>query len=183
MASSRRGTAVCRKEGWNTWAKQNVIPASSALRATRSMGRSSRTPSASRTSADPDDDDDARLPCLTTFAPAPAQTSAAMVEMLTVFSWSPPVPTMSSFSPAMSTGFACASMASTSPAISSTVSPFDRSATRNPAICEGVASPDMMASIAHSVLSAVRSAPLIRAEMSRGQVLPAACADACEVTS
>ncbi len=97
--SSRRATAACRIEGWNTWAKQKVMPASSALRATRGIGRSSRTPRASRTSADPEVDDAARLPCLTTLAPAPAAISAAMVEMLTVFCWSPPVPTMSSFSP------------------------------------------------------------------------------------
>ena len=36
----------------------------------------------------------------------------------------------------------------------------------------------MIEFIAHSVLPAVRSVPLMRALMSRGQVLPAACADA-----
>ena len=123
-------------------------------------------------------DDDARLPCLTTLAPAPAADSAAMVEMLTVFCWSPPVPTMSSFSPAISMGLALAIIASTSPASSSTVSPLARSATRNPATCAGVASPDMIEFIAHSVFPAVRSVPLMSALMSRGQVLPAACADA-----
>jgi hypothetical protein len=40
----------------------------------------------------------------------------------------------------------------------------------------------MMVSMAHAVLSAVRSFPLISAEISRGQVLPAGAADACEVT-
>jgi hypothetical protein len=40
----------------------------------------------------------------------------------------------------------------------------------------------MMVSIAQEVLSAVRSLPLINAEINRGQVLPDA-ADACEVTS
>ena len=56
--------------------------------------------------------------------------------------------------------------------------PWTRSATRNPATWAGVASPDMMEFMAHSVLPAVRSAPLMSALMSRGQVLPAACADA-----
>ena len=68
-------------------------------------------------------------------------------------------------------GVACRSIASTSPEISSTVSPLALRATRNPAIWEGVASPDMILSIAHAVLSAVRSVPLMSAEMSRGQVL------------
>jgi hypothetical protein len=36
----------------------------------------------------------------------------------------------------------------------------------------------MIEFIAHSVFPAVRSVPLMRALMSRGQVLPAACADA-----
>jgi hypothetical protein len=105
-----------------------------------------------------------------------------MVDMFTVLSWSPPVPTMSSFSPEMATGLAWASMASTRPDSSSTVSPLALRATRKPAICAAVASPDMMVSIAQEVLSAVRSLPLINAEINRGQVLPDA-ADACEVTS
>ena len=83
----------------------------------------------------------------------------------------------------MSMGLALAIIASTRPASSSTVSPLARSATRKPATWAGVASPDMIEFMAHSVLPAVRSAPLISALMSRGQVLPAACADACEVTS
>ena len=106
-----------------------------------------------------------------------------MVEMLTVLSWSPPVPTMSSFSPPMLIGFACGQHGFDKAGNSSTVSPLARSATRNPAIWAGVASPDMIVFIAHSVLPAARSEPLISAEMSPGQVLPAAGADAGEVTS
>ncbi len=53
-------------------------------------------PSDSRTSADPALDDAERLPCLTTGAPAPAATIAAIVEMLTDIDRSPPVPTTSS---------------------------------------------------------------------------------------
>ena len=42
------------------------------------------TPSASSKSAAPDLDDDARLPCFTTRAPAAAAMIAAVVEMLIV---------------------------------------------------------------------------------------------------
>jgi hypothetical protein len=80
---------------------------------------------------------------------------------------------MSSFSPVMEIGLAWDTMASTRPAISSTVSPLARSATRKPAIWTGVADPDMMVSMAHAVLSALRWSPFNSAEMRRGQVLPA----------
>ena len=53
------------------------------------------TPSSSSTSAVPQAEDAARLPCLTTARPDPAVTSAAMVEMFTVWARSPPVPTTS----------------------------------------------------------------------------------------
>lgn len=81
-------------------------------------------PSFSRTSEEPLAEDEARLPCLTTFAPVPAITMADIVEMLTVFARSPPVPTMSTAGPGMSSGCACAYIASTRPVISSTVSPW-----------------------------------------------------------
>ena len=58
-------------------------------------GRSTRTPSASSTSAEPRPSSTARLPCLATPAPAPAATSAAVVETLNVRSPSPPVPQVS----------------------------------------------------------------------------------------
>ncbi len=53
------------------------------------------TPRASSKSAAPDLEDDARLPCLTTRAPAAAAMMAAVVEMLIVCAPSPPVPTVS----------------------------------------------------------------------------------------
>jgi len=53
------------------------------------------TPSASNTSAAPQSDVTARLPCLATLAPAAAATSAAPEEMLKVNGPPPPVPTMS----------------------------------------------------------------------------------------
>src|SRR3712207_8074838 len=49
--------------------------------ATASAGRSMTTPSASRTSAAPEEDDAARLPCLATGTPVAAVTTAAIVEM------------------------------------------------------------------------------------------------------
>ena len=59
-------------------------PSSSIERAIRSGGCSSEKPSASSTSAEPEADETARLPCFATAAPAAAATSAAAVEMLNV---------------------------------------------------------------------------------------------------
>ena len=64
--------------------------------ATCSGVRSRLTPRAASTSALPQLDDAARLPCLATFRPAPAMTNAAVVEMLKVWAPSPPVPAVSS---------------------------------------------------------------------------------------
>ena len=58
-------------------------------------------PSASSTSAEPELDDTARLPCFATPAPAAAATSAAAVEMLSVCALSPPVPAVSTRSCAL----------------------------------------------------------------------------------
>jgi hypothetical protein len=118
-------------------AKQKVMPTSSASAATRSGGRSSRTPSCSRTSALPAWEEAERLPCLTTVAPAPAATTAAMVEMLTDIDRSPPVPTTSTARLATWSGTAWAYIASTRPETSSMVSPLARRATANPAIWAG----------------------------------------------
>src|ERR1700680_2120163 len=54
-----------------------------------------RTPSASRTSAEPQRELAARLPCLATLAPAAEATIAATVEILKVSQPSPPVPQVS----------------------------------------------------------------------------------------
>ncbi len=114
-------------------------------------------PSSSSTSAVPVFEEAARLPCLTTSAPAPAATIADIVEMLTVIARSAPVPTTSSTRPGTEMGVACSSMPSESPTSSSMVSPLVRSAIANPAICTGVASPESTSSIAHVACSAVRS--------------------------
>ena len=132
MPRSRRADAACRIDGWKVCAKQNVMPASSATAATRSGLRLRLTPSASSTSAEPEEEDAARLPCLTTRTPAAAATIAAIVEMLTVWARSPPVPTMSRLGPATSIRLAWASIVSARPRISSTVSPLARSAIRKP---------------------------------------------------
>ena len=59
------------------------------------VARSGRCRVRASTSLEPDAELAALLPCLTTFAPAAAATTEAIVEMLTVLNRSPPVPTMS----------------------------------------------------------------------------------------
>jgi hypothetical protein len=123
------------------------MPTSATLRATASAPRSMRTPSASRVSAPPDSDDAARLPCLITGTPAAATTIAAIVDRLTVFDPSPPVPTTSTVSvPIASVGTrrACLSMMSANSVTSAGVGRFIFIATPKPAICEGVAEPVMI---------------------------------------
>ena len=104
------------------------------------------TPSAPSTSAEPERDDNARLPCFATGTPAPATMKAAQVEMLKEPDASPPVPTTSMAPGGASTFSILARIAVTAPVISSTVSPRTRSAISRPPICEGVASPDIMRS-------------------------------------
>src|ERR1035441_3389021 len=71
------------------------MPASRMQAPTCSALSSILTPSACSTSAAPDFDDNARLPCLATGTPAPATINAAQVEMLNEPEASPPVPTTS----------------------------------------------------------------------------------------
>ena len=100
------------------------MPTSSASRALDSGGRVITTPRASSTSAAPQAEVAARLPCLATRAPAAAATIAPMVEMLTVCAASPPVPTRSTSGPGTLIGVARSSIVSASPLTSATVSPF-----------------------------------------------------------
>src|SRR5919206_169299 len=74
------------------------MPASCTQRPTWSGVRSILTPSEASTSAAPERDDSARLPCLATGTPAPATMKDAQVETLTEPEPSPPVPTMSTAS-------------------------------------------------------------------------------------
>ncbi len=107
---------------------------------------------------------------MTTRAPAPAATIAAIVEMFTDIDRSPPVPTTSRSRPGTEIWVARAYIASTSPVISSMVSPLARSATAKPAIWAGVASPPRISPIAQPAWSAVRSWRATRAESTSGQV-------------
>src|SRR5215212_1941968 len=133
--------------------------------------RSSTTPSASRTSAAPHAEDAARLPCLTTLAPAAAATIAAIVEILTVFERSPPLPTTSTAGPPIPIGVANSIITSASPVSSSTVSPLLRSPMTNAAICAGVASPLRICPMAQEVAEAVWSSPRTRLLRSSGQFI------------
>ena len=80
------------------WGKRKAKCTSSMARAAASGDRSTGMPKASSTSALPDLEVMARLPCLATGTPAAAHTSATVVEMLKVLSRSPPVPQTSRIS-------------------------------------------------------------------------------------
>src|SRR5215471_19485970 len=136
------------------------MPASLTQRPTCSGLMSILTPREDKTSAAPERDDSARLPCLATGTPAPATMNAAQVETLTEPEPSPPVPTMSMASRGALTRSILARIADTAPVISSTVSPRTRSAINSPPICEGVASPDIMLSNAEAASSRERVAPV-----------------------
>src|SRR6185312_15256425 len=136
------------------------IPASATQRPTWSGVRSILTPREESTSAAPEREDSARLPCLATGTPAPATMKAAQVETLTEPEPSPPVPTTSTASGGASTRNILARMADTAPVISSTVSPRTRKAINSPPICDGVASPDIMLSNADAASSRVSVAPV-----------------------
>jgi len=74
------------------------MPASAMQRPTCSGVMSMLMPSAASTSAAPEREDSARLPCLATGTPAPATMKEAQVETLTEPEPSPPVPTTSTAS-------------------------------------------------------------------------------------
>ena len=128
--SSRRTGPAWRMAGWWAWreheAEADLVDAVGDV-----LGRAGRcarpAPPARRPSRS--FDDTARLPCLATCAPAAAATSAADVEMLKVWAPSPPVPQVSTRSSRCGrAGVTCARIARAQPVISSTVSPFMRSA-------------------------------------------------------
>jgi hypothetical protein len=118
------------------------------------------TPSAASTSAAPERDESARLPCLATGTPAPATINAAQVEILNEPDASPPVPTTSIASGGATTRSIFSRMALTAPVISSTVSPRTRSAISRAPICEGVASPDIIVSKPRAASSRLSVAPV-----------------------
>src|SRR5436190_11788363 len=136
------------------------MPACCTQWPTLSGGRSILTPSEASTSAAPERDDSARLPCFATGTPQPATMRAAQVETLTEPEPSPPVPTTSTASAGAVTRSILPRIAETAPVISSTVSPRTRSAISRPPICEGVASPDIIASKARAASSRDSVAPV-----------------------
>src|SRR5437016_10647988 len=142
------------------------MPASLTQWPTCSGVRSILTPSEAKTSAAPERDDSARLPCFATGTPAPATMKEAQVETLTEPEPSPPVPTTSIASAGAFTRSIFPRIADTAPVISSTVSPRTRSAISKPPICEGVASPDIMRSNAAADSSSVSAAPVAALAMS-----------------
>ena len=105
------------------------MPISFTHSSARSGSRSRRTPRAFSTSALPEREETARLPCLATVIPAPATTNATAVDTLKVAPPSPPVPQVSTTTGSVAwMRTALARMARAEPVISSTVSPFMRSA-------------------------------------------------------
>src|ERR1035437_6679173 len=142
------------------------MPASRMQAPTCSALMSILTPSACSTSAAPDFDDSARLPCLATGTPEPVTINAAQVEMLNEPEASPPMPTTSIASDGACTPSILARMVVTAPVISSTVSPRTRNAMSSPPICEGGASPDIMRSKAEAASARVRLAPVATLAMS-----------------
>src|SRR3954453_13993128 len=156
-------------------------PASEMQRATPSGPPSSRAPSASSTSAEPDRPVAERLPCLATAHPAPAAISAAVVETLNV-GRPPPVPAVSSRSSRLvRTGLASRRIVVARPTSSSTVSPLVRSAIRTAAVWTSEALPSMISARTAAVSSADRSrreasASIASVRMSAKEVLQQALA-------
>ena len=156
---SRRVGPAWRIAGWNAGANRNAKPSSRIARPAEAASWSMRMPRASRTSADPDFDVIARLPCLATGTPHAATTSAAVVEMLKVPDPSPPVPTMSIVPSGASTRTTRSRIAEAKPANSSTVSPRIRSPMSRAASWDGVASPSITSPIARRASPRVRVRP------------------------
>src|SRR5215211_6575434 len=166
-ASDRRTGMTWRVAPWWAGANMKPKPTSSRLRPTCSGVRSIRTPSASRTSAEPDRPVAERLPCLAIAHPAPAAMSAAVVETLND-GRPPPVPAVSTRSwRRVTTGTASSRIVRASPAISSSVSPFVRSPMSRPAICGSSASPAMITARTSEASSEVRSRPDATASSAR----------------
>src|SRR6476661_8915629 len=131
------------------------IPVCSIDCATCSGCRLMFAPSASSTSALPDDDDTLRPPCLATRAPAAAATNIDAVEILKVCAPSPPVPTMSSKPLVSSSGTLVANsrMTCAAAAISPMVSFLTRRPMVSAAIISGDISPDMILRNSDSISS------------------------------
>ena len=148
-----------RMAGWKVRAKANAMPHSLPTSLTCSGVKSMGRPSASKQSAVPHLDEAARLPCLTTFTPAAAATTAPMDDRFTVEAPSPPVPTMSVVSPSMCSGMAWATMAFAAPRTSSGVSPNCCWVASTAPTAAGSALPFIRSSTNHSDSSALKWSP------------------------
>src|SRR6201987_3483674 len=166
VPSSTRVAATFFIAGWCAGANMKPMPASAMQCPIASGVRLILTPSAVSTSAAPEREDNARLPCLATGTPAPATISAAQVEILNEPEASPPAPTTSMASGGACTRSILARMTLTAPVISSTLSPRTRNAINSPPICDGVASPDIICSNAVAASSRVSAAPVAALAMS-----------------
>ena len=145
-------------------------------------------PSASSTSALPEDEDTERPMCFATFAPAAAATNAAQVETLKVCAPSPPVPQVSTRcrSSFTSTGVASSRITCAAAAISPMVSFFTRRPMMKPAICAGrqLAAHDLAHDVQHLVVEhlAVLDGALDRlgdGDLLHGSCLP--CRKFCSI--
>ena len=158
---SFRALEALRMALWKLGANRNVMPRWSSERPALSGVRSTRTPSASSTSALPVRLETARLPCLATATPHEAVTIATVVEMLNLTPPAgslPPVPHVSmSGERRVRSGGTRWRIARAMPAISSGVSPFMRSEMASAAICAAVASPARICSMLACARSSDRS--------------------------
>src|SRR4051794_10796453 len=136
-------------------------PIASMHSATAGGSSSMLAPSASSTSAEPHWLVAERLPCLAILQPAPAAMKAAVVETLKV-GLPPPVPAVSTRSPATSTLVASSLIVRARPAISATVSPLVRSAMRKPAVSVSEALPVITSRSTWAASPSVRSSPAAR---------------------
>ena len=157
IAKSLRIGATNLIAGWKTGAKKKVIPAFSNTEATCSAERSRRMPSFSSISEEPVLPEADRLPCFRTGIPVAATKTEAMLDMFTVPSKSPPVPTISTASFPVSSLSELVSMASTKPESSTTLSPLRRNPTKNASINPGSVWPVMISSSAQAASPLVRS--------------------------
>ena len=152
--SSRRTVPSSLIAGWNEGANRNTRPTSSRMRPALSGSRSTATPPAARTSAEPTREEMERLPCLATAAPAPAATTAAAVERLNRSRPRPPGPHVSrSGARRVATRLIRLRSAETAPAISSAVSPRVAIPRRIAPFCASVALPSIRSPNAASASS------------------------------
>ena len=128
------------------------------------------TPSASSTSAEPEREEAARLPCLATAQPQAAATSAAVVEMLNVPEPSPPVPAVSTRSSRGGAHRDRRARASRAPRRRARrpSRPWRAARPAGPAICAGSASPRITSPTAASVSPALSASPASRRSIVSG---------------